>query len=112
MANTYSWVISALDCYPEQDGKQDVVFAVHWRRQATDDEGHNGDIYGSQSLTLNPEDPFTPYADLTQAQVEGWLVSAMGEEQVVAMDAALDQQIANQINPTVVSPPLPWAASA
>lgn len=108
MSNTYSWVISQLDAYPQQDGHTDVVFVVHWRRQATDGT-YNGDIYGSQGVTLDAEAPFTPYADLTEAQVIGWLEEAFGPETLAAQIAALDQQIANQINPPVVSPPLPWA---
>ena len=109
MSNTYSWVISQLDCYPEADGNQDVVFTVHWRRQATDGT-HNADIYGSQAVTLDAEAPFTPYADLTEAQVIGWLEDAFGAEQLASQVAALDAQIANQINPPVISPALPWVA--
>ena len=112
MSNTYSWIISQLECYPEQDGKTDVVFAVHWRRQASDGDGHVGDVYGSQSVTLDPEAPFTPFANLTKAQVESWLETAMGAEQIAAMDAALDNQIADQITPPVIAPPLPWAQAA
>lgn len=110
MANTYSWVISQLDCYPQQNNHTDVVFTVYWRRQATDGNGHTADVYGSQGVTLNPDEHFTPYADLTFSQVCGWLDEAMGAEKIAAMDATLDTQIANQINPPVVNPPLPWAA--
>lgn len=109
MSNTYTWVISQLEAYPSYEGKTDVVFTVHWRRQATDGNGHNGDVYGSQSVTLNPDEPFTPYADLTQAEVEGWLEAAMGAERVAEMDAALDTHIENQINPPVLVMPLPWS---
>ncbi len=109
MANTYTWVISQLECYPEHEGKSDVVFTVHWRRQATDGT-HTADIYGSQSVTLAPEAPFTPYANLTLAEVEGWLVTAMGEERVAAQKAALDKQIEDQISPPILRPALPWAA--
>lgn len=109
MPNTYSWVISQLDCYPEHEGRTDVVFRVHWRRQATDGNGHMGDAYSSQTLTLDPAAPFTPYANLTFAQICGWLESAMGAEQIANLNAILDQQIANQVNPPVVTPPLPWA---
>lgn len=109
MPNTYNWVISSLECYPEHEGRTDVVFVIHWRRQATDGDGHTGDIYGSQGVTLDPKAPYTPYADLTQVQVEGWLVDAMGADKVAELDANLDKQIENQINPPVVAPPLPWA---
>ena len=36
----------------------------------------------------------------------------MGVERVVEMDAALDTQIENQINPPVIRPPLPWTQAA
>jgi hypothetical protein len=108
MANTYTWVISQLDCYPQQDDHTDVVFTVHWRRQATDGT-YSADIYGSQGVTLAPDAPFTPYEDLTFDQVVGWLEEAFGPELLAAQVAALDKQIENQINPPVVSPPLPWS---
>jgi hypothetical protein len=50
---------------------------------------------------------FTPYADLTQDQVLGW-VWANGVDKD-ATEAAVEQQIANAKNPPVVSPALPWA---
>ncbi len=109
MANQYTWVISQLDCYPQQDDHTDVVFTVHWRRLATDGT-HTADIYGSQSVTLDPEAPFTPYEDLTEAQVIGWLEDAFGPETLEAQKAALDKQIEDQINPPVVRPALPWVA--
>jgi len=110
MVNTYSWVISQLECYPQHEGHDDVVFTVHWRRQATDGT-HHADIYGSQSVTLDPDAPFTPYADLTQADVEGWLEDAMSSERVAEMDASLDKQIEDQINPPILRMPNPWSAS-
>lgn len=109
MTNSYQWRINQLECYPEKDGHQDVVFTCHWDRLASDGEGHDARIYGSQSVTLDAEAPFTPYADLTFDQVVGWLEEAMGAETLAAQVAALDQQIANQINPPVVVLPIPWA---
>lgn len=109
MPNTYSWVIPQIECYPEKNGKKDVVMTIHWRRQATDGV-FLADVYGSQLVVLDPAAPFTPYSDLTQPQVEGWLVDAMGATKVAELDASLDQQIAELIDPPVVTPPLPWAA--
>ncbi len=109
MSNTYTWQIMQLDCYPQQDDHTDVVFTVHWRRVATDGT-HTVDIYGSQSVTLDPEAPFTPYDDLTFNQVVGWLEDAFGPETLEAQEAALDKQIEDQINPPVTRPPLPWVA--
>lgn len=107
MANTYKWAICALNCQPEKEGKKDVVVHIQWRRQATDGK-YIGDIYGEQNIDLSPDDNFTPYDKLTPAQIEGWLEAAIGAEEIAALDAALDKQIEDQANPSVVSLPLPW----
>lgn len=108
MANTYKWVISQLDLYPQHEGHSNVVFTIHWRRQATDGQ-FTADVYGSQAVTLDPDAPFTPYDQLTQAQVETWLESSMTVEQLAAMNDALDGQIESLRNPPVVNLTLPWA---
>lgn len=109
MAITNTWVIVQMDAYPQADGETDVVFNVHWRLNATDGT-YNGSVYGSQGVALNPEAPFTPYADLTQDQVIGWVQDAMGAEQVASYEANVAAQIEAQANPPVVTPPLPWSA--
>ena len=108
MAITNTWNIQQLDAYPELDGEQDVVFTVHWTLNGTDGT-YNGSVYGSVGVTLDEGAAFTPYASLTQAQVIGWVQDALGEEQVASYEANVAQQIADQINPPVVTPPLPWS---
>lgn len=107
MAITYTWSVVQMDCYPEYEQEADVVFNVHWTMNGVDGE-YTGSVYGSQSLTLDSGSTFTPYADLTEEQVVGWVKAAMGEEQVLSLEANVAQQIDNQINPPVVNPPLPW----
>lgn len=107
MATEYTWSIAQLDCYPEHEGHTDVVFTAHWRLNRVDGE-HAGSVYGTQSLTLDPDATFVPFADLTEAQVIGWVQAAMGEEQVAAHEAAVAAQIDALINPPVVRPALPW----
>jgi len=109
MAITNTWAVVQMDAYPEYDGETDVVFNVHWTLSATDGT-YNGSVYGTQIVSLDPAAPFTPYADLTEAQVIGWVQDAMGTEQVDAYEANVAQQIADQANPPVVTPPLPWSA--
>lgn len=108
MTVTNSWVVQQMDCYPEIDGKTDVVFTVHWRLNATDGT-YNGTAYGTVGLTLDPAAPYTPYDKLTEAQVIGWVQDALGKEQVAAYEASVAKQIEDQINPPVVTPPLPWS---
>jgi hypothetical protein len=104
MANT--WIIEQLDCYPEHDGRKDVVFNIHWRRSA----GPMVDIYGSQAVTINPDAPFTPFANLTKKQVVQWLVDAMGASRVAEIDASLAAAVEAKAKPSVLTPALPWGA--
>ena len=108
MANIYTWVISQLDCYPEHAGNVNVVFRIHYRFEASDNENNTVYMYGSQDIVLDNTAPFTPYNNLTQAQVETWLTSALGEAYIEDMKINLNAQIFNLINPTVVAPHIPW----
>ena len=109
MAITYAWTVAQLDAYPTYEGHTDVVFTVHWRMDGTDGE-HTAGVYGSVGLTLDPEADYVPYADLTEAQVIGWVQDALGEEQVASYEANVAAQIDALVNPPVVSPALPWGA--
>ena len=87
----------------------DVVFNVHWTLTG-EEAGFSGSVYGSQTVSLDPSAPFTPYANLTQTQVIGWVQDAMGPEQVAAYEKNVADQINQQVAPSVVTPPLPWVA--
>jgi hypothetical protein len=56
--------------------------------------------------TPSPTD-FTAYPDLTFEQVCGWLNVGLD---VATLDATLDTQLENLINPPIISLPLPWAS--
>lgn len=105
MSATITWTVTAMDCYPHADGQADVVFNVHWICSGTDGI-YNASVYSTCSVPA-PSTNFTPYEDLTQEQVLGW-IWAGGVDQA-ATEAAVQTQIDNQINPPVIQPPLPWA---
>lgn len=109
MAIEYKWVISSMDEYPKtSDDLTDVVFNVHYRRQATEIDGDKtwfADTYSVVSVPAPSPENFTPYDQLTFEQVCRWLEQVLNVE---AIDASLAQQIATQKNPPVISLPLPW----
>ena len=109
MATTYNWNVVQMEAYPEKDGYTDVVFQVHWTLTGTDGE-YTGGAYGSVGVLLDVDGGYTPYDELTQDQVVGWVKDALGAEQVTQLEDNVAQQIADQINPPVVTPPLPWTA--
>jgi hypothetical protein len=102
---TFTWTVTQLNCYPQAEGQTDVVFTVHWTCSGTDGT-YNGSAYSTCSVTYVAGAPYTPYADLTQDQVLGWIWA--GGVNKTATESAVQTQINNQINPPVVSPPLPW----
>jgi len=101
------WTVTQMDCYPEKDGDVDVVFTVHWTLTDTQD-GYTGSMYGTAGVFLDSESPFTPYDQLTEAQVVGWVKDSLGPVQVADMEASVLRQIEDQKNPPIVTPPLPW----
>lgn len=110
MATTlFSWVISELNCAVESEGLPDVINMIHWRYNATQE--HDGkvyfaDTYGASSVAQPNPQNFIPYADVTEAEVISWLEQILPVE---AMQLALENNIALQINPVEVTLPLPWA---
>jgi hypothetical protein len=107
MATTITWVISALDCIPNTPEGADYVVTAHWTCNGTDGT-YNGSVYSTCSFPVVQGSSFVPYAQLTENEVLGWCW-ANGVDKA-ATEAAVEQQIQNQINPPIVQPPLPWAA--
>jgi hypothetical protein len=105
---TYSWTITSLGSYPQYDGEQDVVILINATYTGTDGT-YSSDIKIAQSLILDEGTPFTPYADLTEAQVLGWLTTALTPQQIEQMQSKIAAQIVADNQPTIVQLPLPWS---
>jgi len=92
---------------PQDGGYTDVVYIVFWT--ITDTDGMNTAGRAGQIELSPPVGSFTPYADLTETQVLGWIQAALGTAEVNAIEADLNIQILYMQQPPVTSPPLPWA---
>ena len=103
---TYKWIFSAFDCRVDEDGMQDVVTTVHWRYNGTTEDGISAEIYGAQAVGTPTPDAFTPYPDLNEEQVIGWMEETMD---VPAMQLNIAEQIELIINPVTVTLPPPFA---
>ena len=101
---TINWIIERLLVKPTEGTYTDVVITADWRCNGSQDS-YSGTCYGSCSFAP-PTGSFTPYEDLTQQQVLDWCY-ANGVDKS-AIEANVTAQIQNQINPPVVSLPLPW----
>lgn len=109
MAITYVWKIERMRTMPTPE--PDFVVNVSWILTGT--EGDNtasveGDCTFSQD---EGSENFTPYADLTEEQVLGWVQDDLGEIGVANYKLNVAGQIDAMVNPPV-SPtvePLPWS---
>ena len=99
-----SWIIERLLTKPVEGTLTDVVITADWRCNGSQDS-YSGTCYGSCSFAP-PTGSFTPYNELTEQQVLDWCY-ANGVDQT-AIEANVTAQIEAQINPPVVSLPLPW----
>jgi hypothetical protein len=106
----YKWIISSLDSYPKNaEGLTDVICLVHWRYQAEqvqDDKTYFAEVYGASSVPSPDPADFVPYEEVTYEMVCGWLESILNVE---SLNENLDSQIADQINPKIVTLPLPFS---
>ena len=101
---TILWLIERLLTKPVEGSNTDVVITADWRCNGSQ-ESFSGTCYGSCSFAP-PSGSFTPYDQLTEAQVLDWCY-ANGVDKT-AIEANVSLQIQNQIDPPVVALPLPW----
>ena len=114
MSATITWVIEWMSVKPTEGSYTDVVVTAGWRcngieASGTPSKDYTASVYGTCTFPI-PSGTFTPYADLTQAQVLGWCWANGVDKD--ATEASVQTQIDNQINPPVIQPPLPWATPA
>ena len=83
----------------ERDASTGFVNNVHWTCSDVDGD-YSGSTYGSMGLS---GELVTPYADLTEEVVIGWVKAVMGEETVAATEAAVATQIADAKEPAVAT---------
>ena len=100
---TYTWKFESLtvELGPDADDHTDIVYSINWRYIADDGEGHNAQAFGTVSVKPWEEgEPWIPYADLTESDVQGWTEEQLGTDELAAITARLDANIAEQVTPT------------
>ena len=99
---TFNWSVNQMDRLTS-DG---FVVTVHYNVSATDDT-YQASTYGTIGYTQEPGETYTPYDQLTEAQVVGWVQTSLGKDTV---EASLQSQIELQKNP-VQAAGVPWATA-
>jgi len=109
MATTYTWEVTNLYTIPVTNEPDYVVTALYLVTGV--DGNYTASLSNMAQFEVIADEPdFTPYADLTEAQVLQWILDQLGTDGVANLEACIQGQIDSQINPPV-SPentPLPW----
>lgn len=106
-----NWTILSLECKTNENGLTNVVYKVYWKCTATEIIGET--TYSSEmSAPLNIPSPnpdnFIQYESLTREQVIEWVKDTFGVVGVQEIYDSLQNDINEQINPTIVSLTPPW----
>ena len=102
MAITYTWTIPALERHTADGG----VYIAHWRCTGVDDDDNSASSYGTCGLEYDASAAdFTPYADITEAQAQGWVWGHVSREDT---EAAIASKIDAIANPTTKAG-VPWS---
>ena len=104
---TFTTTITAMYTLPQVEGQTDVVVNAMWEVAGVQDT-YTASIGGNSQFTITQGSGFTPYADLTQAQVIGWIP----ESQITSAQQCVQGQLDSMVNPPVSpsSQALPWVA--
>ena len=106
---TYSWNCKTVDAFVEQEGKEDVVYNVHWIvtgiSDTLDPQGnpYSATNIGTQTIDTSDITDFIPFDQVTNEEVVAWTKGAMGEEQVASIEASIESHINSLITPTTVT---------
>lgn len=110
MAITITWSIKQLDCKPQVGSMTDYVVMAHWLVNGTDGI-YTGTAYGAVNFVEEINKPnYIPFDQLTSAEVINWVKVSLGAEKVSKIEKAVADQITDQANPPIITPPLPWTA--
>jgi len=101
MTTTNTWAIQQLD----RETNDGFVFNAHYTVEASD-ETYTAGAYGS--IGFERPETLTPYANLTEEVVVGWVKDALTAEKVTEVEAALQAQLDEQKNPTKAAGK-PWS---
>jgi hypothetical protein len=106
-----NWTISSLECKTNENGLTNVVYKVYWKCIVTETIGettYSSEMSASLNIPSPNPDNFIQYESLTEEQVITWVKDTFGVVGVQEIYDLLQNNINEQINPTIISLTPPW----
>jgi hypothetical protein len=115
----YTWKIKSLIKQNTND-LDNVIVGTRWTVTGTNEDGITGEFQGATPLELNSVNPgsFTPFEELTETQVLGWIQSKVSGSAPTSYWDHISERINKQIDEKanvkidVNETELPWSGSA
>ena len=92
------WIIHQMDT-----NANGLVLRARYRVEGPDTQNYQ---CHAEEQAFEPSDSFTPYNELTEAQVVGWIKTLLGPEQVQEIERRVDEKLI--YIPPFENPALPW----
>jgi len=108
MTIEFTTTITGMEAYPVKDGVPLYVFRVYWNYLGADEKFSTA-MQGSTDVPASDPQSATPYADLTQEQVMGWVQTYTPAWMWSEYTDKITAWITAQYTPATLNPPLPWS---
>ena len=94
-----------MDTIPDFNGYTYYISRIFYRYNAINDSGYTTDLTGQLTLNELPTSEYVPYSAITENDVITWLDTYTD---VTSLQAQLDNNLYEQMNPPILNLPLPW----
>ena len=102
MSISYTWSIPANNSIFTSNtaGQNNVVTSVRYEISANDGT-NTATRMGSTNFTYKQGDSFTPFENLTESQLIGWVQNSIGLDRINTIQTNLDRELNTMANPPV-----------
>jgi len=105
MSMTYTWEVTGL-----KNTSDGTIVQTYWKKTGTDTDGNSGSFAGATPFDNgDPSDPdYIAFADLTEADVLGWIQAVVVDDYEDHVNAQIQKQIDGL---AVTNVDMPWATT-
>jgi hypothetical protein len=107
MKPVFDWQIVQIEAFPVHGDHFDAVATVHWKYVGA--VGYTvAERAGASGLHQHDRTNYVPFDALTKEQVVRWVEEIIGAERLAQMQAGIEEEIANRLQPKTVLKNTPW----
>lgn len=105
---TLIWAVTRLECALDNTGQYGTVTAVLWKITT---QNEDASVSSEGYTVLAPSEDnceFTPFAEITESQVLGWVKAALGDVAVEDIESRAVADLTAKLIPQIIPVDPPW----